>query len=571
MVLIQVATPLTDQADLMEAMSDIVTHIDSVHSSLTHQPLVFLRQEITFAQYLALLSAADVLLVTSLREGMNLTAHEFIACQDGNHSAKKHGPLVLSEFTGASSIFEGNDLSVNPWHYQQVALAIKTALEMQPNERERRHKALHNIIAHNSGSSWFKNLNSTLTKIHEEHLMRDTMSIPRLSVAQLSGRYKKSRKRLFILDYEGTLASLGKPSDIILTSPQRVLDSLNELLLDEKNIVYVMSAYKPEELERLFSRVPKLGIIAENGCFVRKFGADEWVAFADPVAMEAWKREVRHMLQYYIERLEGSWIETRRCSMILHYNKVDDVENATRQAGDCANHIDDACQAQRIHAVPVDRALLIEPIDWSKGTAADWIIKEYERQNDTNTTKKEMNEGSEKANTASPDSSSSSLSDASSVSLQSSSPPLSSCLPEFLMVAGDDREDERVFRWANKLGKDKKINYVTTVSVGKRNTEAMASLTQGSTGMTLFFTVSLLSCLANNDSCRSSICPSTHCEALISTNSMPSFLRLTIEFKFVLRGWRWDSQTIKGRDNTQQCEFRQLEAIRGAMSLKRLH
>ena len=487
--MIQVATPLNDQLDLNEVISNIVTRIDSTHSTLTYQPLVFLRQNITFPQYISLLTAADVMLVTSLREGMNLTAHEFIACQTEGQSVKKHGPLILSEFTGTSSVLDGNDISVNPWHYQQVASAIKNALEMPSGERERRHKKLYDIIAKNNGSFWFKKLNSMLTKVHEEHVMRDTMSVPRLSVAQLSEKYKKTNKRLLILDYEGTLTSPGKPSDIILTSPQRVLDCLNELLLDKKNIVYVMSAYKPEELERLFSRVPKLGIIAENGCFVREFGSDEWVAFANPIAMESWKREVRHMLQYYLERLEGSWIETRRCSMILHYNKVEDLESATRQAGDCANHIDDACQDQRIHAVPVDHAVLIEPIDWNKGTAAAWIIENFSRQNRTDTikgearaiTKTQRSEDGDMVAKLSP-MSSPSASTASSASSSSSS-LASPRLPEFLLVAGDGRQDEGVFRWANKLSREDRIKYVTTVSVGKRNTEAMASLTQGSTGM----------------------------------------------------------------------------------------
>ena len=516
--MIQVATPSNDQLDLNEVISNIVTRIDSMHSTLTHQPLVFLRQDITFPQYIALLTAADVMLVTSLREGMNLTAHEFIACQAEGQSIKKHGPLILSEFTGTSSIFEGNDISVNPWHYQNVASSIKTALEMKPDERERRHKKLYDIIAYNNGSFWFKELNSTLTKVHEEHVMRDTMSVPRLSVVQLSENYKKTSKRLFILDYEGTLTSPGKPSDIILTSPQRVLDCLNELLSDKKNIVYVMSAYKPEELERLFSRVAKLGIIAENGCFVREFGSDEWVAFADPVAMESWKREVRHMLQYYLERLEGSWIETRLCSMILHFNKVENLEIATRQAGDCVNHINDACQDQRIHAVPIDRAVLIEPIDWCKGTAAAWIVDNFSRQNCINTikeetratTKTQKNSGGEKNATLSPTSSSpsSTASSASSSSLSLASPRL----PEFLVVAGSDRQDETIFRWANQLDKEGQIKYVTTVSVGKRNTEAMSSLTQGSTGAFKIFTKRFSSHLANVSPCRSFVCSSTYCE-----------------------------------------------------------
>ena len=54
---------------------------------------------------------------------------------------------------------------------------------------------------------------------------------------------------------------------------------------------------------------------------------------------------------------------------------------------------------------------------------------------------------------------------------------------DFLMVAGDGRDDEVIFRWANELERDGTVKNVTTVSLGSRNTEAGSTLTQGVTGM----------------------------------------------------------------------------------------
>lgn len=56
---------------------------------------------------------------------------------------------------------------------------------------------------------------------------------------------------------------------------------------------------------------------------------------------------------------------------------------------------------------------------------------------------------------------------------------------DFLTVIGDDRDDEVIFRWANTLGNQKVVQYVTTVSLGSRNTEAGYTLTQGVTGTLL--------------------------------------------------------------------------------------
>jgi len=58
---------------------------------------------------------------------------------------------------------------------------------------------------------------------------------------------------------------------------------------------------------------------------------------------------------------------------------------------------------------------------------------------------------------------------------------------DFLMIAGDGRDDEVVFRWANDLGDTGAVKNVTTVSIGSRDTQAMKTLTQGVTGKSIGF------------------------------------------------------------------------------------
>lgn len=132
---------------------------------------------------------------------------------------------------------------------------------------------------------------------------------------------------------------------------------MNDILADERNTVYVMSGRQPEELDRLFKRVPGLGLIAENGCFLKKAGSLEWAEMADPEKMQQWQDSVEGIMQYYQERTPGSWIEHRHCSLIFHYKSCEDQESASRQAGDCASHINDACEEQRVKAIPVEGKL----------------------------------------------------------------------------------------------------------------------------------------------------------------------------------------------------------------------
>ncbi len=115
-----------------------------------------------------------------------------------------------------------------------------------------------------------------------------------------------------------------------------------------------MSGRQPEELDQLFKRVANLGLIAENGCFLKDPGASKWKEMADPDRMREWKESVAGIMDYYHERTPGSWIERRHCSIIFHYKNSEDQETASRQAGDCASHINDACEEQRVRAIPLE-------------------------------------------------------------------------------------------------------------------------------------------------------------------------------------------------------------------------
>lgn len=354
-VMIQVALSTTEQAELDATVSDIVTRVNSSWATLAYQPLVYLKQDISYPQYLALLTVADALMISSQREGMNLTCHEYLFCQDGKFEGhNQYGSLILSEFTGSTSIFGGNELSVNPWDYKQCANAIKTALEMKDEEKEKRWRNLYKAVMHHTAEHWFNTFLDKLDKAYDTQSSRDNSSVPRLSINMLGQAYVKSNRRLFLLDYEGTLASYGSPQDIIFTSPKRTIDALNDLLQDPCNIVYVMSGRQPEELDALFKRVPNLGLIAENGCFIKKFGTLEWVQQANEDMIQEWKGPVEYIFNYYQERTPGSKIESRHCSLVFNYKHCEDPIGAARQAGDVASHINEACASQRVKANPID-------------------------------------------------------------------------------------------------------------------------------------------------------------------------------------------------------------------------
>ncbi|KAK4552955.1 Trehalose-6-P synthase/phosphatase complex subunit [Recurvomyces mirabilis] len=447
-VLIQVVGSTSKESELMATVGDICRRIDSIHSSLANRPLVFLQQDMDLPNYLAMLTVANAFMITALRDGMNLAAHEYICCQDGTSpfaGGKKYSPLILSEFTGSSAVLGDGQLMINPWDYQQQARAIKQALEMDDDQKFERWSKMHKIVTTQTGGRWAHQLKDTLDKVYAEHHERASTSVPRMSITKVTDKYKAAGRRVFIIDYEGTLAPHRTSTGIPLSSPQRVLDGLESLMADSKNIVYVMSGRGPEELESTFRTLPSLGLIAENGCFLREYGAQhsEWQVFVDQDETAKWKGQARGILDYFQTRLEGSYIEERHCSLFFRYGKSGDQDGAVRFAGECADQINTSCGSMGIHAVPIPKAVLIEQVHFSKRSAATHIF-------DT---------------------------------LRTKATARGHPVPEFLLVAGDDREDEIIFQWANELGEKGTIRDVFTVSVGRRNTVAGSTITQGATGL----------------------------------------------------------------------------------------
>jgi trehalose-6-phosphate synthase len=145
-VLIQVSLSTSEVNESQCNVSNVVSSINSRFGSLDYVPVVYLHQDISFNHYLALLSMADACLITSLRDGMNLTSHEYVICQE-----EKKSPLIISEFAGTYGNF-GAALRVNPWDTAEVAGAIHEALLMTEEEKTYRWNMLYSYISSNTGN-----------------------------------------------------------------------------------------------------------------------------------------------------------------------------------------------------------------------------------------------------------------------------------------------------------------------------------------------------------------------------------------------------------------------------------
>ncbi|KAJ7124806.1 alpha,alpha-trehalose-phosphate synthase [Mycena crocata] len=409
-VLIQVALQTT-ATDLAGSIADIVTHINSRFSTLTYQPVVFLpTQDLTFSQYLALLTVADAFLVTSLREGMALRTHEFVECQEG-----RHRPLILSEFTGSYS-YSGfrSCIAINPWDTRGTASAINQALTMSEDEALSRWEDLHNHVTTQTGQAFVTTFLSRCLRSHTEQHLQSQQAAPTLDMHRVLPRYKHSSKRLVLMDLEGTLwmrPKSGAAADSEDASLERALEVLRRLSADRRNDVWLLSGLPIDGvLARIAKEVPRIGIVAENGCFIRPktaphrastgmspLSARARAAELSPVNTAAtlpggwinmvasfnltWKSSCVEILNYFTERTPGSFVEERQASVVWRFwtgetsQDCGDRQWALRQAAEAQNHIFDSLgERYGLRIIPGDNSFLVLPNNVSRSTAVGAIL-----------------------------------------------------------------------------------------------------------------------------------------------------------------------------------------------------
>ena len=153
------------------------------------KPIVLLGRHHTHEEIARYYRAASVCLVTSLHDGMNLVAKEFVAAREDDR-----GALILSSFAGAANELT-DALLVNPYDTQQVAEAIHQALDMSEEEQEIQMSRMRKVVDEHNIYRWAANLLSDLTEIRVE--MPERREVP---VQLMRSQIKYSAERiLFVL------------------------------------------------------------------------------------------------------------------------------------------------------------------------------------------------------------------------------------------------------------------------------------------------------------------------------------------------------------------------------------
>jgi trehalose 6-phosphate synthase/phosphatase len=297
---------------LKRQLDEAVGRVNGKHGTIGWVPVWYMFRSSPFHTLIALYSIADVALITPLRDGMNLIAKEYVAAK-----VNGEGVLILSEMAGAASEL-GEALSVNPNNKEQVAEAIEKALSMSREEQIERNSKMQERIRRYNVTKWAEDFVETLSEVKKQQQKLYANRITLKMRKKLIYEYTEGKNRLLLLDYDGTLVSFAEnPAQ---ARPDRVLvDFLKRLCAQPETTVVIISGRQKETLERWFGTL-SAGMVAEHGVWIKN-PREPW-EMIEPLR-DTWKEDIRPILNLFVNRTPGSFLEEKEYSLVFHYRKTD--------------------------------------------------------------------------------------------------------------------------------------------------------------------------------------------------------------------------------------------------------
>ena len=312
MVVIPSRDSIEKYKDMKKEIEYTVGRINGKYSTLSWRPIIYQYKSLTFNELVALYNLSDVGLITPLRDGMNLVAKEYVACQTENK-----GVLILSEMAGAASELS-EALIINPNDNIEIAEAIVNALEMKPEEKLSRLERMQKRISDYDVFAWAFDFFEQTFDIKEQQKQMSVRFINKAITSKIIANYRKASRRILLLDYDGTLVSFTKFPELA-TIGKDTLNIIKKLAGDSKNKIVIISGRTKDFLEKQFDGV-NVTLVAEHGYFIRNAN-EKWETTIETVT--DWKEGVMPILKEYVNRCNGTFIEEKTGSLAWHFRNAD--------------------------------------------------------------------------------------------------------------------------------------------------------------------------------------------------------------------------------------------------------
>jgi trehalose 6-phosphate synthase/phosphatase len=347
--------------DIEEKISTINGRFSTFH----WHPINYRYNHLSFNELSAFYKAADVALITPLRDGMNLVAKEFVASR-----TERTGVLILSELTGAAS--ELNEaILVNPTDSTEVAKAINAALTMPLAEQVERMSMMQDRLKQYDVVHWVNDFLEQLDSIKQVQEKTSVRLLSPKQTKQILKNFESATTRCILLDYDGTLTpftnipSKAEPS-------LEILEVLNQLAADRRNEIVIISGRDTETLDKWLGRLP-VHMVAEHGAFI-KIKDSDWEQ--QSTLLPEWKEQIRPILQLFTTRCAGSFVEEKRNTLTWHYRNTNSDLGFVRSR-ELLNSLQQLAVNTSLQIIDGNKVLEIRMTGIDKGITATKLINHF--------------------------------------------------------------------------------------------------------------------------------------------------------------------------------------------------
>ncbi|MBA6316611.1 bifunctional alpha,alpha-trehalose-phosphate synthase (UDP-forming)/trehalose-phosphatase [Cellulophaga baltica] len=297
---------------LKREVDELVGRINGEFSTVSWTPIWYFYRSMPFENLIDLYTSSDIAWLTPIRDGMNLVAKEYVATR-----TDKTGVLILSEMAGAAN--EMNEsLLINPNNFEQIADTIHQAIQMPKEEQQERNDVLQKRLERYNVERWANDFMSSLTAQKENSHSYVSRKLSAILLDKITDDYKASKRRLLFIDYDGTLA--GFHNNPQKASPDEELYELLDAISSQENTdMYLISGRDKETFTKWF--LPKkYNMIVEHGVWISENGAE--FSMLENVKKD-WMEKILPVLESFVDRTPGSFIEEKNYSLAWHYRKTD--------------------------------------------------------------------------------------------------------------------------------------------------------------------------------------------------------------------------------------------------------
>jgi len=350
---------------LKKQVDGLVGEINGKYGTIGWMPVWYLYRSLPFHPLAALYSLADVALVTPLRDGMNLVAKEYTATKvDGK------GVLILSETAGAAQEL-GEAIIINANNQDEIAQALVKALEIPEQEQIERNRVMQERLRRYDVVQWANEFIDKLFSTKKLQLKTKEKGLTYEMQKKLASDFRDSDKALLLLDYDGTLVPFSsKPEEAMPGS--RLLRLLEKFTKNPRTEVVLISGRDRDTLERWFGGLD-LGLVAEHGVWIKEKGGG-WETIE--TLTSDWKEEVHPILESWVDRTPGSFIEEKEFSLVWHYRKANPRLGELR-ARELMNNLSDITANLNLQVLEGNKVVELKNTDINKGRAAlKWISRD---------------------------------------------------------------------------------------------------------------------------------------------------------------------------------------------------